>query len=195
MNQATTDSRIQSVVIVGGGTSGWMCAALLSKLFGRALEIRVVESDEIGTVGVGEATIPQIRNFNGTLGLDENEFVRETQGSFKLGIQFVNWLREGHRYIHAFGTVGGRDLGLVQFYHYWLKLRQAGMGADLGAYTFNTIAALQNKFMRPLERPNSPLGSIAYAFHFDAGLYARFCGASAKPPAWCAPRARWSMFN
>ena len=169
-----TDNRIQSVVIVGGGTSGWMSAALLSKLFGRALDIRVVESDEIGTVGVGEATIPQIRNFNGTLGLDENEFVRETQGSFKLGIQFVNWLREGHRYIHAFGTVGGRDLGLVQFYHYWLKLRQSGMGADLGAYTFNTIAALQNKFMRPLERPNSPLGSIAYAFHFDAGLYARF---------------------
>jgi tryptophan halogenase len=169
-----TDHRIQSVVIVGGGTAGWMSAALLSKLFGKALDIRLIESDEIGIVGVGEATIPQIRNFNGTLGIDENEFVRETQGSFKLGIQFVNWLREGHSYIHAFGAVGGRDLGLVQFYHYWLRLHQAGQVPDLGAYTFNTIAALKNKFMRPIDRPNSPLGSIAYAFHFDASLYARY---------------------
>lgn len=169
-----TDQRIQSVVIVGGGTAGWMSAALLSKLFGRALDIRLVESDEIGIVGVGEATIPQIRNFNGTLGIDENEFVRETQGSFKLGIQFVDWLREGHSYLHAFGLVGGRDLGLVQFYQYWLRLNQAGQADPLGAYTFNTIAAQQNKFMRPLDRPNSPLGSIAYAFHFDAGLYARY---------------------
>ncbi len=169
-----TDHRIQSVVIVGGGTAGWMTAALLSKLFGPLLDIRLIESDEIGTVGVGEATIPQIRNYNGTLGLDENEFIRATQGSFKLGIQFVDWLREGHAYIHAFGAVGGRDLGLVQFYQYWLKLRQAGRAAELGAYTFNSIAALKNKFMRPVDRPNSPLGSIAYAFHFDAGLYARF---------------------
>ena len=176
-----TDSRIKSVVIVGGGTAGWMTAALLSKLFGRGLDIRLIESDDIGTVGVGEATIPQIRNFNGTLGLDENEFIRETQGSFKLGIQFVDWLREGHSYIHAFGTVGGRDLGLVQFYHYWLKLKQRGEVADLGKYTFNTVAALQNKFMRPLDRPNSPLGSIAYAFHFDAGLYARYLRRKAEP--------------
>jgi len=168
------DQRIQSVVIVGGGTAGWMTAALLSKLFGRLLSIRLIESEEIGTVGVGEATIPQIRNYNGTLGLDENEFIRATQGSFKLGIEFVDWYRKGHSYIHAFGGVGGRDLGLVPFYQYWLKLRQAGKAGELGDYTFNTIAARQNKFMRPLDRPNSPLGSIAYAFHFDAGLFARY---------------------
>lgn len=165
---------IRSVTIVGGGTAGWMSAALLSKLYGRALEIRLIESEDIGTVGVGEATIPQIRHYNGTLGLDENEFIRATQGSFKLGIQFVDWFREGHSYIHAFGGVGGRDLGLVQFYQYWLKLHQLGEVPEIGAYTFNTIASLQNKFMRPLDRPNSPLGSIAYAFHFDAGLYARY---------------------
>lgn len=165
---------IRELVIVGGGTAGWMAAALLSKLFERRLAIRLVESEEIGTVGVGEATIPQIRYFNGTLRLDENEFVRETQGSFKLGIEFVDWLREGHRYLHAFGPVGGRDLGIVQFYHYWLKRHRAGLSGDLGRYTFNTVAAKQNRFLRPLDRPNSPLGSIAYAFHFDAGLYARY---------------------
>jgi tryptophan halogenase len=165
---------IRELVIVGGGTAGWMAAALLSKLFERRLAIRLVESEEIGTVGVGEATIPQIRYFNGTLGLDENEFVRETKGSFKLGIEFVDWLREGHRYLHAFGPVGGRDLGIVQFYHYWLKRHRAGLSPDLGRYTFNTVAAQQNRFLRPLDRPNSPLGSIAYAFHFDAGLYARY---------------------
>jgi tryptophan 7-halogenase len=176
-----TDHRIQSVVIVGGGTAGWMTAALLSKLFGPLLQIRLIESEEIGTVGVGEATIPQIRNYNGALGLDENEFMRATQGSFKLGIEFVDWLRQDHSYIHAFGGVGGRDLGLVQFYQYWLKLRQAGKVPELGAYTFNTIAARANKFMRPVNRPNSPLGSIAYAFHFDAGLYARFLRSRCEP--------------
>ena len=148
-----SDQRIQTVVIVGGGTAGWMTAATLVKLMGPLLKIQLIESEEIGTVGVGEATIPQIRNFNGTLGLDENEFIRETQGSFKLGIEFADWLREGHSYLHAFGVVGGRDLGLVQFYHYWLKLHRAGLAPALGAYTFNHIAARNNKFMRPVNRP------------------------------------------
>ena len=176
-----SDQRIQTVVIVGGGTAGWMTAATLVKLMGPLLKIQLIESEEIGTVGVGEATIPQIRNFNGTLGLDENEFIRETQGSFKLGIEFADWLREGHSYLHAFGVVGGRDLGLVQFYHYWLKLHRAGLAPALGAYTFNHIAARNHKFMRPVNRPNSPLGSIAYAFHFDAGLYARFLRRRCEP--------------
>ena len=169
------DTRISKVVIVGGGTAGWMTAATLSKLFDRRLDIRLIESDEIGIVGVGEATIPQIRNFNATLGLDENDFLRQTQGTFKLGIEFVDWTRLGHRYIHAFGPVGGRDLGLVQFYHYWLKLRLAGeVGPDLGEYTFNCIAARKHRFLRGIRMENSPLSRIYYAFHFDASLYARY---------------------
>jgi tryptophan 7-halogenase len=166
--------QIKKVVIVGGGTAGWMSAALLSKLMPRHLQIRLIESDEIGIVGVGEATIPQIRHFNATLGLDEDEFIRKTQGTFKLGIQFVDWTRLGHSYMHAFGSVGGRDLGLIQFYHYWIKLHLAGLVPDIGAYTFNKIAAEQNRFMRPVDMPNSPLANIFYAFHFDAGLYARY---------------------
>src|SRR5437868_1071501 len=134
------DHRIKTVVIVGGGTAGWMTAALLSKLMGPRLSIQLVESDEIGIVGVGEATIPQIRHFNTTLGLDEDEFIRKTQGTFKLGIEFVDWTRLGHRYIHAFGPIGGRDLGLVPFYQYWLKYHAQGKAQDLGSYTFNTVA-------------------------------------------------------
>ncbi|MDZ4811210.1 MAG: tryptophan halogenase family protein [Pseudomonadota bacterium] len=168
------DKRIRNIVIVGGGTAGWMTAAALSKLLDRQLSIQLIESDEIGTVGVGEATIPQLRLFNATLGLDENEFVRKTEGSFKLGIEFVDWHRLGQSYIHAFGTVGGRDLGLIQFYHYWLKLRLAGEVGELGEYVFNNIAARRNKFMRSADIQNSPLSNIVYAFHFDAGLYARY---------------------
>jgi tryptophan 7-halogenase len=168
------DQRIRNIVIVGGGTAGWMTAAVLSKLLHGQLDIRLIESDEIGIVGVGEATIPQIQLFNQTLGLDEDDFVRKTQGTFKLGIQFVDWWRPGQSYLHSFGAIGGRNLGVVPFYQYWLKLHQAGEAADLGAYTFNTIAALQNKFMRAVAIPNSPLSSIAHAFHFDAGLYAKY---------------------
>jgi tryptophan halogenase len=168
------DHRIRNVVIVGGGTAGWMTAAALSKLMPQ-LAIRVVESDEIGIVGVGEATIPQIRHFNATLGVDESEFLRKTQGTFKLGIEFVDWTRLGHRYMHAFGAVGGRDLGLVPFWHYWLKLRLAGeVGPDIGDYTFNAIAARRHRFLRGANVENSPLSRVFYAFHFDAGLYAKY---------------------
>jgi tryptophan halogenase len=173
-NAMTVDTRIRKVVIVGGGTSGWMSAAVLSRLFGDRLDIRLIESDDIRTVGVGEATIPPLRLFNATLGLDENEFLRETQGTIKLGIEFVNWTRLGHMYHHAFGPVGGRDLGQVPFHHYWLKLRQQGRADGLDEYVFNSVAARANKMMRSADIPNSPLSNIAYAFHFDASLYARF---------------------
>ncbi|MBC7989273.1 MAG: tryptophan 7-halogenase, partial [Luteimonas sp.] len=168
------DQRISKVVIVGGGTAGWMAAAALSKVLGERIAIRLIESDEIGIVGVGEATIPQICLFNSTLGIDEDDFVRKTQASFKLGIEFVGWGKPQDRYLHAFGPVGGRDLGLIPFYQYWIKQRLAGKAADIGSYSLNTIASRQNRFMRPPNITNSPLSNIPYAFHFDAGLYARY---------------------
>ena len=167
-------NEIRKVVIVGGGTAGWMTAAALSKVLKGRYEIALVESDDIGTIGVGEATIPMIAVFNRMLEIDEDEFVRETQASFKLGIEFVNWGRLGDRYIHGFGTIG-QDNWTVDFHQYWLKQYQAGKAKELERYSINTMACLQNKFMRPrVDMPNSPLSQIAYAFHFDASLYARF---------------------
>ena len=165
---------IRNVVIVGGGTAGWMCAAALSTVLGEGYTIRVVESDEIGIIGVGEATIPMIQRFNKVVGIDENEFVRATQGTFKLGIEFVNWGRQGERYIHGFGRIG-QGLWMVDFEQYWLKMRKAGKAADLGDYSITRMAAKANKFMPAnFEVPNSPLGDIAHAYHFDASLYAKY---------------------
>jgi tryptophan halogenase len=167
-------NEIRKVVIVGGGTSGWMTAAALAKVLKGRYEITLVESDEISTIGVGEATIPMISIFNRMLDLDEDEFVRETQASFKLGIEFVNWGRLGDRYIHGFGVIG-QDNWTVDFHQYWLKQYMAGKAKELDHYSINTSACLHNKFMRPrTDMPNSPLSQIAYAFHFDASLYARF---------------------
>ena len=168
-----SDNRVKNIVIVGGGTAGWMVASAFSKVLSREYNIRLIESDEISTVGVGEATIPQIKLFNQVLELDEDDFVKKTQGTFKLGIEFVDWTRLGHSYIHGFGAIG-QDLGLIQFHHYWLKLHQAGAAADIGAYSLNTAAAPRGKFMRSANIENSPLSNIAYAYHFDAGLYARY---------------------
>jgi tryptophan 7-halogenase len=173
-------ARVRDVVIVGGGTAGWMAAAALSKVLTRDYTIRVVESEEIGTVGVGEATIPMIKLFNNALELDENDFVRATKGSFKLGIEFVDWGRKGDSYIHGFGKIG-QDLGMVSFYQYWLKMHQAGKAAPLDEYCITAWACRQNKFMRAMtDRPNSPLADIAYAYHFDASLYARYLRAFAE---------------
>jgi tryptophan halogenase len=173
-------SPIQSLVIAGGGTAGWMTAAALSKLLKGQVRITLVESEEIGTVGVGEATIPMIQLYNKVLEIDEDEFVRATQGSFKLGIEFVDWGRVGERYMHAFGRFG-QDLATVPFEQYWLKMHQAGKAADLGEYAITRVAAHRNRFMRPRrDLGNSPLADIHYAFHFDAALYAKYLRAYAE---------------
>ncbi|ESQ87781.1 tryptophan halogenase family protein [Asticcacaulis benevestitus] len=166
---------IKTIAVIGGGTAGWMSAAAISKSFGRNIQVQLVESDEIGLIGVGEATVPHISAFNRLLNIDEAEFVRETQGTFKLGIQFKDWGKIGDSYIHGFGTIG-RDLGLMPFHQYWLKARAAGKAKDIGLYSLNTVAAPLGKFMAPpRDAPaHSPLAEIAYAYHFDATLYARF---------------------
>src|SRR5882672_4400812 len=133
------DKRIQNIVIVGGGTAGWMTAALFSKLLPRDMRIRLIESDEIGTIGVGEATIPAIKHFNDSLQLDENDFMRRTQSTFKLGIEFVNWRKIGDAYIHGFGRIG-QDLGILRCYQYWLKMRKLGMVPGLDQFSINTVA-------------------------------------------------------
>ena len=165
---------VRNIVIVGGGTAGWMTAAALSRLLTRDYQIRLVESDEIGIIGVGEATIPNIKVFNAALDIDENEFMRATQGTFKLGIEFVSWGAIGDRYTHGFGKVG-HDLAGVPFHHYWQRMRKLGKAGPLAAYSINTAAPLEAKFMRSQpEMEGSPLADIAYAFHFDASLYAKF---------------------
>ena len=164
------ETRIHEVVIAGGGTAGWMAAAALSRFLGRGYRITLIESDAIGTVGVGEATIPQIHLFNVALGIDEREFIAATQATIKLGIEFVDWLRPGHRYMHAFGIVG-RALGIVPFHHYWLRARAAGAADEFGAYSYNETAARAGRFAIGDGRP-SAIPGLAYAYHFDAGLYA-----------------------
>ncbi len=166
--------QLKRILIVGGGSAGWMTAALLSRLFEGLYDIRLIESEEIGTIGVGEATIPAIKKYNELLGLDENEFIQRTQGSFKLGIQFVDWWRKGGSYIHGFGVIG-QDLGWLRCHQYWLKMRAQGRASDFANFSINTAAALKNKFMRADPKlAESPIGHIAHAFHFDAGLYAKF---------------------
>ncbi|MCW1776838.1 tryptophan 7-halogenase [Pantoea ananatis] len=127
-------------------------------------------------VGVGEATVPHIKAFNNLLGINEAEFVRHTQGSFKLGIEFADWQRPGTSYVHGFGTEIGHPLGLLPFQQYWFKQALAGKARPLGAYTLNTVAAKRDRFMTSATDvpPNSPLANIAYAYHFDAALYAGF---------------------
>ena len=171
-----TQNRIRNITVVGGGSAGWMAAAALATYLGKGASIRLVESEEIGIVGVGEASVPHIKMFNGQwLGIDEAEFVKRTQGTIKLGIEFNNWSRIGDSYIHGFGAIG-RSLGPLPFHQFWLKLHQQGRAGPIGEYSPQTVMAPQGKFA-PGDRnaaPGSPLADLAYAYHFDATLYARY---------------------
>ena len=172
-----TRNRMKRVVIVGGGTAGWMTAAALSRYFNDGERtVTLVESEMIGTVGVGEATIPPIRNFNAMIGIDENTFLRETRGTFKLGIEFVNWGQQGDRYFHPFGG-HGQDLHGIAFHQLYLReIARNGSGAakSIASYSMSSVAAAMGRFGRPSAQAKSPVSQIAYAFHFDASLYAAF---------------------
>jgi len=171
---------IKHIVIVGGGSSGWMSAALLSKLTQGNYRITLVESAQIGTVGVGEATIPAIKLFNQLAGIDEHAFIKATGATFKLGIDFVNWGQKGDRYFHAFGALG-RQWEWLSFYQYWLRLKQQGVALPFEQYCITSKMAELHKFMpADSSRPQSPLSEIAYAYHFDASLYARFLAEQAQ---------------
>ena len=167
------DGSLRRIVIVGGGTAGWMTAAALSRFCVPRFEVVLVESDEIGTIGVGEATIPSIMQFNEALGINEAEFLSATGATYKLGIAFEGWGKPDEGYVHAFGLVGAA-LGVVPFHHYWLRGRKLGIAKPLGHYVLHTLAIAANRFAHITPPAGSPLPPLPYAFHFDASLYAKF---------------------
>jgi len=168
-----TDRRIKSVVIVGGGSAGWMTAAMLSHILKQGCAITLIESEEIGIIGVGEATIPPIRLFNDTLGIAEADFVRETKASFKLGIEFVGWGAEDSRYFHPFGP-HGRNFDMVAMHHYWLRAREMGETAPLHDHAMAWQIAKAGRMARPSPDPRNVASTFDYAYHFDATLYAAY---------------------
>ncbi len=176
MMEMHVDKRnVQRVVIAGGGTAGWIAAAALVKQLGPLLDITLVESEEIGTVGVGESTIPTSRTFHNFLGIDEQAFMRATQASFKLGISFENWGRDGERYFHSFGTIGRASTWMGEFHHLWLHARERGLTGSLDDYCFELKAADAGRFATGAD------GGINYAYHLDAARYARFLRALSEP--------------
>lgn len=161
------DKRIRKVIIAGGGTAGWMAAAALAKLLGKNLDIRLVESKAIGTVGVGEATIPTLHIFHQLLGIDEREMMAATNATFKLGIAFENWKDTGEDYIHSFGYAG-KDCWACNFSHFWVKGLQQGINYGIGEYTKEHLGSRLGRFAV------SPRSERNHAYHFDAGLYAKY---------------------
>ncbi|MGJ8690861.1 MAG: tryptophan halogenase family protein [Thalassotalea sp.] len=164
----------QRIVILGGGTAGWMTAAALAKLIPQSqFSITLVESDQIATVGVGEATIPSIRAFNQRLGINEVEFMQATKATFKAGIEFQDWAEIGDRYLHPFGAFGEKINGIA-FYQYWLKNHMAGGNSPLGDYSLAVKACQAGKFQQPSSDPDLLTSTYSYAYHFDASLYAKY---------------------
>ncbi len=173
VNGGSAANAIERVVIVGGGTAGWMAAAALSAhLAGTGVAITLIESSDIGTVGVGEATIPTIRRFYAQLGMTDAEVMRACDATAKLGIRFVDWLRPGHSFVHPFGRFG-QDLKGVDFHHYWLKGRASGDSAPLGDYSLGALLAAEGHATLPVPNPGSQLGIFDWALHFDAALFAQ----------------------
>ena len=164
---------IRRIVIVGGGTAGWMAAAALARFAGKGRRVVLVESEAIGTVGVGEATIPPILEFNHQLDIEESDFLRETNATFKLGIEFTGWVDGSDRYFHQFGHIG-RPLNGVHLYQCWLKQRGNPSVGPLSAYSMSAVAAYNDRFAHSSSDPASPLSQLAYAYHFDASAYGRF---------------------
>ena len=167
MTQPSAPKPVRRVVIAGGGTAGWMVAAGLSKCLGQQLDIRLVESEEIGKVGVGEATIPTLHLLHEVLDLDEKEFIQATQATFKLGISFENWRDVGQHYFHSFGRTG-KGHWTAGFHHFWLEGRKRGLASDYGDYCLELRAALDQRFAL------LPDNGINYAYHFDAALYGQY---------------------
>ena len=159
--------KIKHVVIAGGGTAGWMAAAAVAKLLGKTVKVSLVESEEIGTVGVGEATIPTLLTLHELLKIKEQDFISAVGGTFKLGISFENWHDVGKDYIHSFGYTG-KDCWAAGFQHFWLKGKELGISKDFGEYCNELAAAKQNRFA---VLPNQNLN---YAYHFDSSRYAAF---------------------
>jgi tryptophan halogenase len=174
-----SDHSIRKIVIVGGGTAGWMAAAAFSRLLSGSVDIVVIESDEIGTVGVGEATIPPLVAFNTMIGVAEDEFLAACQGTFKLGIDFVDWGSPGERYFHPFGP-HGQDFRGVHFHQLYLREAKRRALPPIDQWSMSAAAAMRRRFARPGPDARLPLSQLAYAFHFDAGLYARFLRAHAE---------------
>ncbi len=170
MNNTKTNikpRKIRRYVIAGGGTAGWMAAAMLSKIMGDEIELTLIESDAIGTVGVGEATIPPLLRFNRFLGIDEADFMRKTRATFKLGINFENWKDVGEDYFHSFGHTG-TDHWTGGFQHFWLSGKKRGLAKDFDAYCLEVLAAYEDKFAQ------LPGQSINYAYHLDSSQYAKY---------------------
>lgn len=165
------DRQIRRIAILGGGSAGWMAAAALANAMKGRTEIVLVESEEIGIVGVGEATIPPIKLFNRTLGIDEAEFLRATRGTMKLGIEFVGWSRPAQRYFHPFGRFGV-DFDVVPVHQYWLKARAEGSEMALADLSMATAMAKHNRFAHPMTDPRRIQSTFDYAYQFDAALYA-----------------------
>lgn len=163
--------RIKKVVVVGGGTAGWMSAALMQRILGTQIEIELVESEDIGTVGVGEATIPPIRHVNAVLGVNEAEFIRETKATIKLGIRFENWKNVGDSYYHTFGE-SGQNHAFCQFHHYWLRAEKLGFNTNYWDYDLNYLASVRGVFSN--QRAKDPSWDLPYAYHFDSALYGQF---------------------